>query len=111
MARLVVITEPDLVPGYRLAGANAVEAHDASQAASILERLLDEPDVAVIGVHGPYWEAIAPRFEERMVHRVLPVVIDIPSGGEAQQRSRRARLAAMLQQAVGQRITFRKERS
>ena len=92
----------------RLAGANAVEARDAEEAAGILERLLDEPDVAVVGVHGPFWEDIASRFEARVAHQVLPVIVDIPSGGEAHRTSRRARLTAMLQQAVGQRITFRK---
>ena len=111
MARLVVITEPDLVSGYRLAGAEALPAADSDEAARILESLLDDSDVAVIGVHGAFWEVIGPRFEGEVARRILPVVVDIPTGGETQRRTRRARLAAMLQQAVGQRISFRKEQS
>jgi len=109
MARLIIVTVPELASGYRLAGATTLTASSPEEAERLVEQLVDEPDVALIGVHAPLWSGASPSLTARLSRRVLPVVIDIPTGEVSEVLERRARLAEMLRHAIGHRITFRKE--
>ncbi len=106
MARLMIVTTEELVPGYRLAGAAAIAAATAEEAAAAVRRLANERDVAIIGVHQPFFAAFEPRFVAELERRVLPVVIDLPSGEVGAREGRRARLVALLRRAIGRRIAF-----
>jgi vacuolar-type H+-ATPase subunit F/Vma7 len=109
MPRLVVIVPPELAAGYELAGASTVTAEAADQACDAIRDLLDRREAGVIAVHEPFLGAVDARLRQRLESEVIPVVVALPSGQAGAREARRARLAAVLRQAVGQRIGFRRE--
>ena len=68
MPRLVMITTPELAPGFALAGTEVSVATNLEDAAAALERLMDDPEVGVIGVG--------------LIHEPLPLLT-----GDGRQRS------------------------
>lgn len=108
MGRLIVITTPDLAPGFRLAGATTLLAESPETVAGLLTRLVDvEREDGVIGVHEPFLAGIDGHLRRRLDDLVAPVVVAIPAGDQDRSGWRRGRLADMLQRAVGREITFR----
>ncbi len=110
MARLTMVTPPNLASGYRLAGADVVTAETPAEAATELERLLGDAEVGVIGVHAPLLDGMEPAARRQFEDRAAPVVVAVPAGVVGgQESSHRARLASMLQRAIGYRISFEEE--
>lgn len=116
MARVVVITEPLLAPGYQLAGVETIVARSATEAGQHLRALLAgagpqgaEP-VGVIGVHAPYLAHLDEDLQRRIEAMTLPVVIALPSGAVAVAgETYREQVVRMLQRAIGYQITFAPE--
>lgn len=107
MARLVIITTPELAPGFQLAGVTTRQAGSAREANSILRELLDGGEQGVIGVYGPYLAHMDRDLRRRLEQMVNPVVIAMPAGRlTAEPGERRAQIAAMLRRIVGYHITF-----
>ncbi len=105
-ARLVIVTPPELAPGFRLAGVSVVTAHDPDEALGAVERLVAE-EKGVVSVYAPFLEAFAPDLRERLERSVTPVVVAFPAGvAAASPEERRARILGLLQQAVGYQVTF-----
>jgi V/A-type H+-transporting ATPase subunit F len=110
MARLTMVAPPDLATGFRLAGTDVVTVGSAEEAAAVLERLTVDPEVAVIGVHAPLLDDIEPALRLRLEDLVAPVVVAVPGGGAGiAAGEHRARLASLLQRAIGFRISFGEE--
>lgn len=109
MARLMIVTTSDLAPGYRLAGATVISAGDAKQASEEVARLAAERDVAIIGVHQPYFQDLDAALQRELERRTLPVVVGIPTGELREREGRRAQLEELLRRAIGHRISFRRE--
>jgi len=108
MRRLVVLTTPDLAPGYRLAGATTVAVASGEEATSELVSLVDgRGERGVIAVHEPFHAAFDKELRRRLDETTEPLVVPLPAGepggGDA---GRRERLMQMLWQAVGYEITF-----
>ncbi len=105
MALLTIVAPPDLADGFRLAGVDVVAVDGTAAAASALERLTADPEVGVIGVHAPLLDGIDEPARRRYEDSVAPVVVAVPAGvpGGAEHR---ARLAELLQRAIGFRISF-----
>jgi vacuolar-type H+-ATPase subunit F/Vma7 len=103
---LVIVTTPDLSEGYRLAGGSVAPASSIAEAEAQLRKLAADQDVAVIGVHAPFWHALSPGLVQELEARSLPVIIDIPGGAEGESRGRRARLIELFRHAIGHRIAF-----
>ena len=109
MTRLIVVTTPELAPGYRLAGAAALEASSALEANAVLRKLLGE-ERGVVAVHQPFLDAAEPDVLRDIERRILPVVVGLPVGAAGDtEELRRARLARVLARAIGFRFTFRPE--
>jgi vacuolar-type H+-ATPase subunit F/Vma7 len=109
MARLVVITTPDLAPGYRIGGATVAVATSGAEAETALSDLVRARDVAIVGIHADLFAGISDALKRDVERQILPVVIDIPSGAEGERQTRRERLVEMLRHAIGQRIAFRSD--
>ncbi|MEA2058434.1 MAG: V-type ATP synthase subunit F [Actinomycetota bacterium] len=106
-ARLTIVVPAELIPGFSVAGAEVRSAVDASEAAASVRDLIAEGERGVIGVYEPWFLDFDRSYREGLEASVAPVVIAIPSGLEAESGAiRRARLAGMLQRAVGYHITF-----
>lgn len=111
MTRLVVLTSPELAPGYRLAGVSTLAVGSSGETEATIEQLIAEEE-GVIAVHEPYFHALDPRFRLRLDALRRPLVVPLPAGsGEASGAERRDRLAQMLWQAVGYEITFESDGS
>ena len=108
MSRLIVLTTPDLAPGYRLAGASTVPVVSTEVATSELIALVDgRGEGGVIAVHEPFHSALDRELRRRLDETTEPLVVPLPAGGPGEgDGGRRERLMKMLWQAVGYEITF-----
>jgi vacuolar-type H+-ATPase subunit F/Vma7 len=106
MSRLLVLTTPELVAGYRLGGVATIEVASPAEAATRLEDLLERED-GVIAVHAPYFHALERPLRQRLDALRVPLVVALPAGvTAAQAEDRRERLLQMLRQAVGFELRF-----
>ncbi len=111
MSRLLVLTTPELAPGYRLAGASALDVSSPEEASARLEELLLH-ERGVVAVHEPYFHALDRTLRTRLDALRAPLVVPLPAGTSAEGAGeRRDRLLQMLWQAVGYEITFDSEGS
>ena len=106
MSRLIILTTPELTPGYQLAGAATVQVNSSNEAQLRLEELLTTED-GVIAVHATYYNAFPATFRRRLDTIQAPLVVPLPAGVAAEEaEDRRDRLLELLRQAVGYGITF-----
>jgi vacuolar-type H+-ATPase subunit F/Vma7 len=105
MARLTMVAPSDLVVGFRLAGTDVVGVASPAEAERALTSLAADPEVGVIGVSAELLDAMDPQVRERFEGSVAPVIVAVPSGAGA-PGDHRARLASLLQRAIGFRISF-----
>jgi vacuolar-type H+-ATPase subunit F/Vma7 len=108
MGRLIVMTTPELAPGYRLAGVDTRETGSAGEAAQTLYELLErEGEGDVVAVHEPFFDGLDAQLRRRIDSLVSPLVVALPGGeGAHAEAERRARHLRMLWEAVGYEITF-----
>jgi len=109
MARLLVLTTPELATGYRLSGVATATVPTARDAAQLLGELLGSgTERGIVAVHEPHLEALEPELRRRVEASEHPLVVALPAGEvQAGPSERRARLLAMLAQTVGFRMSFR----
>lgn len=108
MAKLTVITNPALAPGFRLAGVQVIAADNGERARNELVRLLDEGDAGIIAVDAPYLSALDYATARRIEAMVKPVVVSLPMGADVLPEQRRSRqIAELIRRAIGIRMTFR----
>jgi vacuolar-type H+-ATPase subunit F/Vma7 len=108
MGHLTVVTTPELGPGYRLAGAATRSLDSASEAAELLNELLEQPgDGDVVAVHEPFFNALPATLRRRIDSLTSPLVVVLPGGeGADVEAERRAQHLRILWAAVGYQITF-----
>lgn len=108
MARLAVITEPALVPGFALAGVEVYGAVSPAEARRVLMVLMGEPDVGIIAIHSSHLSALDAAARRRVSESTKPVVVAVPSGVPTEAGEPRSReIAELIRRAIGFRITFR----
>ena len=108
MGRLIVVTTPELEPGYRLAGVATRATVSPDEASDTVRELLDAgAEGDVVAVHEPFFNELDPHLRRRIDALVSPLVVALPGGDESDaEGERRARLLRMLWEAVGFEITF-----
>lgn len=107
MGRLMVITTPDLAPGFQLAGVETFTVENVEKAEVVLRELLTGDEASLIVVHQRLLAAMDPRLQRQIGLSYRPVVVDIPGGmpttlGE----ERRRHIAELIRRAIGFHITF-----
>ncbi len=106
-ARFSVIVPPELASGFRIAGAEVVESSGVEAARTTLDSVLTEAAPGIIGVYAPFHQALGSTMLERCDRSTQPIVIPLPAGlGTGDGSGHRARIAALLERAVGYHITF-----
>jgi len=108
MSQLYVITRPDLVPGFQLAGVDAHAAEDAERAQELISGWLDSGEGGLIAIDDGLLEHMEANFLKRLATSgnlfYLPIPGGRPLGPEASQRNR---IAALIRNAIGFHITFK----
>lgn len=74
---LLIITHPDLAIGYRLAGADVVEAEDGTEASVHVRNALKDEDIGLIGIYEEFYESLNPRFLEGIKKRGKPLILSM----------------------------------
>lgn len=105
---MVVITVPELAPGYRLAGVATVSVGSSEEAASKLRELIEvHRERGVIALHEPYHRGLDRDLRREIEGLRAPLVVPLPAGEGGEDITRwRERLLRMLWQAVGYEMTF-----
>ncbi len=107
MAKLTIITNLSLAPGFRLAGVEVVTADSQERARNELLRLLDEGEAGIIAMDAPYFSNLDYATARRIEEMVKPVVVSLPVGAEVAPEHRRSRqIAELIRRAIGIRMTF-----
>jgi vacuolar-type H+-ATPase subunit F/Vma7 len=108
MGRLIVLTTPELEPGYRLAGVATRALDSLDETAEQLRELLDQPGEGdVVAVHEPFFNELPGPLRRRIDSTVSPLVVALPGGeGAHLEAERRAQHLRILWEAVGYQITF-----
>lgn len=107
MARLTMVAPREIAVGFRLAGADAVVVDDPSETEAALATLAADPEVGVIGVYAPFFDRLEPATKRAYEDSIAPVVISVPLGAAGTEaEDHQARLASLLQRAIGYRISF-----
>jgi vacuolar-type H+-ATPase subunit F/Vma7 len=111
MGHLIVLTTPELEPGYRLAGVATRSLESAGEAAEVLQELLAQPgEDDVVAVHQPFFDELPVPLRRRIDALTSPLVIALPGGeGAHLEAERRAQQLRILWEAVGYQITFDRE--
>lgn len=108
MAKLTVITNSSLAPGFRLAGVHVIAAEDCERAHRALARLMDEGDVGIIAIDAPFLDALDSAARHRIEEILKPIVVSLPIGTAISPEQRRSRqIAELIRRAIGVRMTFR----
>jgi V/A-type H+-transporting ATPase subunit F len=112
MSRLLVITRPNLVDGFRLAGVEAYAADDVETAQELIESWVEAGETGLLAIDDGFLEHINPVVMKRLEATEQLNYLAIP-GGEplGPEATRRQRLAQQIRRAIGFHITFKGEES
>jgi vacuolar-type H+-ATPase subunit F/Vma7 len=110
MSSLRVVTQPDLAPGFALAGVETFPVDDSETAEGLLSAWLDLGEAGLIALDERLLPGLTASLLRRLEHSERLFHIAIPAGmysGSAE--ARQERIAALIRQAIGFHITFRHE--
>jgi len=108
MARLCVVAKPDLVDGFRLAGAEVHPAPSPELAVEVVRALLRRPDVGLIALDADYYSGLDDRLRRQVDRSASPIVVALPVGRAAGSgESRSAHVAELIQRAIGLRMAVK----
>lgn len=107
MSRLLIVTRPELVTGFQLAGVDAFAAEDAANAQRLVTRWLDAHETGLLAVD----EQLLAEFDTAVVQRMMASerlpYLALPDGDPgAAPGVAHSRIAQLLRQAIGFHISF-----
>jgi vacuolar-type H+-ATPase subunit F/Vma7 len=110
MSHLLVITRPNLVEGFRLAGVEAFPAEDVETAEELIENFVQKGESGLLAIDDGFLDQINPQVMKHLEAAEQLSYLAIP-GGEplGPESSRRQRLAQQIRRAIGFHITFKGE--
>jgi vacuolar-type H+-ATPase subunit F/Vma7 len=107
MGRLMVITTPDLTPGFQLAGVETFAVENPDQAETVLRQLMTGGEASLIVVRQGLLEAMSAPLQQQVRYSYQPVVIAIPDGVPTTPGRRRQHyLSELIRRTIGFQITF-----
>jgi vacuolar-type H+-ATPase subunit F/Vma7 len=107
MSDLLVIVDPELADGFRLAGARVWPATDAAVARDLVLRGLEDPDAGIIALADDYFAALDPRTRRLVERRYRPLVVALPARPAlSPEQQRREYLLELIRRAVGFKIVL-----
>lgn len=106
MYKFVIVTDSDRAAGFRLAGAEVVEAESAEEAGSVLPPLLHQDDIGIVAVNEEYMLSLDEKLMDRIVKLHRPLLIPIPA--KSRMIDRRTYIERLLKKAIGYNIVLKR---
>ncbi len=103
--RVRAIATPALAAGLRLAGLPADETEDPVEAAERVSALVQEPDLGILLVEQPLFDAFPALLRRELENRALPIVVPVPRAawGAVTDRAE-SYILDLLRRAIGYRV-------
>ncbi len=112
MSRLLVVVRPTLALGFQLAGVEAYTADSAESAQTLLLHWLETGETALVGIDEALLPGLAPLVRRRLDQSDRLYYLALPTGEPMPDATTsRARIAALIRQALGFHITFQGEQT
>lgn len=103
----MVITTPDLAPGFQLAGTETFAVETTEEAERVLRELLEGDKASLIVIRQDLLGAMPHRLQRRVEASYRPAVMAIPGGTPtASAEEHRHYIAELIRRAIGFHITF-----
>jgi vacuolar-type H+-ATPase subunit F/Vma7 len=110
MSRLFVLTRPELVTGFQLAGIDAYPVDDVESAQELIESWWEAGEEGLMAIDDGLLEKMDPAFIKRMESTGQIPYLAIPGGQPlGKEASRKYQIAEMIRRAIGFHITFKGE--
>jgi V/A-type H+-transporting ATPase subunit F len=106
MYKIVVVTDPDSAPGFRLAGADVLEASCLDEAKKIIPPLIYKDDTGIVAISEDLMPALDEKMQEKIGKTYRPIIIPSPSRIKGIERT--TYIERMLQRAIGYNIVIRR---
>lgn len=102
MYRLTVISNPDYAYGFRLAGANVIEARNQEEAKKFLVSAINDDESGIIAVEEDFMNEIDTVLQAKIERLYRPIVIPIPAPKKIKDSGAGRRyLSSFIKRAVG----------
>jgi V/A-type H+/Na+-transporting ATPase subunit F len=105
MYRFIVITDPESATGFRLAGAEVLEAESAIEASVQFSEVIVSEDAGIIAIREDYLADIDPKLYERIERCYHPIVIPIPAPRNKERAG--SYVEKLLRRAIGYNVVMR----
>jgi vacuolar-type H+-ATPase subunit F/Vma7 len=76
---ILIITNPEVGIGYKLAGVEVFEATSGVEVFTYLKNAVKNPDIGLIGIDEEFYDSLNPRFLETVKKRGRPLILSIQS--------------------------------
>jgi len=106
MYKFVIVTDSDRAAGFRLAGAEVVEAADPNEARAAIPPLLYRDDIGIVAVNEEYLPGLDEKLMDRIERMHRPLVIAIPA--KSRTIDRRTYIERLLKKAIGYNIVLKR---
>jgi V/A-type H+-transporting ATPase subunit F len=106
MYKVVVVTDSDRATGFRLAGAEVLEAADIGEAYKVIPGLLYRDDIGIVAVNEEYMLSLDEKMMDRIEKMHRPLIIPLPSKSKAIDR--RTYIERLLRKAIGYNIVIKR---
>ncbi len=110
MSHLLVITRPELAPGFHLAGVAAYAPSDVETAQEVVLSILESKDIGLLAIDDGWLSLMDANIVKNLEEATNLLFIAIPGGPAlGAEASRQYRIAEMIRRAIGYHITFKGE--
>lgn len=110
MSRLFMVTRPELVTGFQLAGVDAYGPADIESAQELIAAWLEAGETGLLAIDDGLLALMDLEFIKRLEDSPDLLYVAIPSGPAlGPEASRQHRIAEMIRRAIGFHITFKGE--
>jgi V/A-type H+-transporting ATPase subunit F len=106
MYKVVVVTDRDRASGFRLAGAEVMEAGDSMEAKKVIPALLYRDDIGIVVVNEEYMLSLDEKMMDRIEKMHRPLIIPLPS--KSREVDRRTYIERLLKKAIGYNIVLKR---
>jgi V/A-type H+/Na+-transporting ATPase subunit F len=106
MYKVVVVTDSDRATGFRLAGAEVLEASDIGDAKKVIPGLLYRDDIGIVAVNEEYMLSLDEKMMDRIEKMHRPLIIPLPS--KSKEIDRRTYIERLLRKAIGYNIVIKR---